>query len=331
MPVPQNFEGAHRVWMNGRLVRWADATTNIAAHALHYGTGVFEGLRCYRTETGPAVYRLEAHLDRLFDSAAAYGMKLPFQKKHLADAVLETVRANNLEDCYIRVLCWSGTHDLGISSGKWPIETAIIAWSWRTLFSEELSRTGIRVTICPWRKIHFSMLPSTAKACGQYLSSLLAAQYAKQHGYDESLLLDAAGNLAEGAAENIFLVKNGTLLTNDERSSILMGITRDSVIAIARNLGIPAEIRALTTDDLFQADEAFFTGTAAEIVAIREVDGRRIGAEGAHAHTEMFRRIFSGIITGRNETYREWLTPVPAAAGSISQHESYAPEMAAIK
>ena len=317
------FGGAKWLWLNGHAIRWDAATTNISDHALHYGTGVFEGIRCYETPEGPAVFRLDAHLNRLFASAEAYDMRIPFSKESLADAVCTLIHQNCLENCYIRVLCWLGTHDLGITSGKWPVQTAILAWPWRALFADQPAETGIRVTIAPWRKIHWSMLPTTAKASGQYLSSLLCTQSAKRRGYDEALLLDASGNLAEGSAENIFLIKNNRLLTNDENSSILLGITRDSVIDIARDLGIEVEVRALTIEELFDADYAFFTGTAAEIVRVREVDGKQIGAVGEHPLAQDIRTCFQDITAGRSRQFPGWITHIEETHSLVPVTGSY--------
>jgi branched-chain amino acid aminotransferase len=317
MMKPQFFNGTNWIWMNGQLVAWDNATTHVSAHALHYGTGIFEGIRSYKTAHGPCIFRLDSHLNRFVESAAAYEMPLPYSQQTLSEAVCQVIKANLLQgNSYIRLLSWYGSHDMGITSRRWPVETAIIAWPWGILFGDDRSRYGIRVSICPWRKIHFSMLPTSAKACGQYLSSLLAAQYAIKQGCDEALLLDATGNIAEGPAENIFLVKDGRLVTNDESSSILLGITRESVLSIAQNLGLSVEVRHLTPEDLFHADEAFFTGTAAEIVSIREVDGKLIGIPGCHPVTDQIHEVFNRITAGLDTAYRHWLKLVPAVEDS---------------
>ena len=317
MMKPQFFNGTNWIWMNGQLVAWENATTHVSAHALHYGTGIFEGIRSYETAHGPCIFRLDSHLNRFVESAAAYEMPLPYSQQTLSEAVCQVIKANLLQgNSYIRLLSWYGSHDMGITSRRWPVETAIIAWPWGILFGDDRSRYGIRVSICPWRKIHFSMLPTSAKACGQYLSSLLAAQYALKQGCDEALLLDASGNIAEGPAENIFLVKDGRLVTNDESSSILLGITRESVLSIAQNLGLSVEVRHLTPEDLFHADEAFFTGTAVEIVSIREVDGKQIGTPGCHPVTDQIHGVFNRITAGLDTAYRHWLKLVPAVEDS---------------
>ncbi|HKV94714.1 MAG TPA: branched-chain amino acid transaminase [Candidatus Angelobacter sp.] len=312
---PPLFSQAHRLWLNGGIVPWNAGTTNVFSHGLHYGSGVFEGIRAYKTAKGPGVFRLQAHLDRLFESAASYGMQLPYSKQRLAEAVFQVMEANSLfGNSYIRPLCWYGAHDLGLTSRKWPMQVAVVAWEWGSIFGEEKTKEGIRVAIAPWKKIHSSMLPTTAKGCGQYLNSLLAAQYAVERGYDEALLLDIHGNIAEGPGENIFLVKDNRLLTNDQRSSILMGITRQSIITIATDLNIDVEIRPLVPNDLFSAQEAFFTGTAVEIVPIREVDGVLIGTPNAERFvTKRIQQAFQKITTGRNQAYRHWVEHNPFA------------------
>ncbi|HEY6251495.1 MAG TPA: branched-chain amino acid transaminase [Candidatus Angelobacter sp.] len=306
---PAFFTQADWVWLNGRLVPWRDATTSVFSHALHYGSGIFEGIRAYKTNKGPGVFRLQAHLDRLFESAAAYEMGLPYSKLQLTEAVFQVIDANGLtSNSYIRPLCWYGVNDLGLTSRKWPVQVAVTAWAWGTLFGEEQSGNGIRVGISPWRKIHCSMLPTTAKGCGQYLNSILAAQNVVKNGYDEALLLDMFGNVAEGPGENIFLVKDNKLVTNDQESSILMGITRDSVITIARALGIEVEVRTLTLQDVVTAQEAFFTGTAVEIVAIREIEGVLIGTAAAKGSvTRRIRQVFEAITCGQDPAYEHWI------------------------
>jgi branched-chain amino acid aminotransferase len=297
------------IWLNGELVPWDKATTNICAYGLQYGLGVFEGIRCYRMDEGWGVFRLDTHIDRLFQSAAAYRVKLPYTPEDLKNAVEEVIKANRItgESAYIRPIVWLGTGPSGLQA---PVETAVIVWPWKLGFDDDRSRNGIRVTIPPWRKIHTSMLPSTAKGCGQYLSALLAVPYAVMRGFDESLLLDAAGNLAEGTSDNVFLVQDGKLLTNDEASSILLGITRDSVITIARDLGMDVEVRNLTQEDLFKAQEVFLTGTAIEIVRVREVDGKAIGSN-VHPVTDRLQDVFHGVTHGLNQAYRRWIHCVP--------------------
>ncbi len=305
-----DFERTQWVWMNGKCVRWADAIVHVSAHALHYGSGVFEGIRCYSTDDGPAIFRMEAHLDRLYASAAVYRMAIPYAKEELARAICETVRRNQFEDCYVRPICYFGSSSLGLHPRRCPVDVAILTWPWGAYLGEEGLERGVRITISPWQKFHSQMMPTTAKACGQYLNSTLAIHDAADRGFDEALLLDQAGNIAEGSGENIFVVHHGRLITNDEHSSILLGITRDCVIQIANDLGFPVEIRSLSINDLLECDEAFFTGTAAEVAPICELDGCKIGSGKRGPLTTVIQRTFFDATLGRSERFRHWLFPV---------------------
>jgi len=296
--------------MNGEVVPWTGATIHVSAHTLHYGSGVFEGLRCYETQDGAAVFRLPEHLDRLFASAEAYGIKIPYSKTELADAICETIRLNEFTGCYIRPLCFHGSAGLAVHPRSCPVEVVILAWPWGAYLGEDSLERGVRVTVSSYAKFHSRMLPTTAKGCGGYLNSMLAAREAASAGYDEALLLDEAGNIAEGSGENLFLVRDGRLLTNDEGSSILLGITRDSVITLARDLGYQVRIGNLTLQDLLTADEAFFTGTAVEVTPIRELDGKTIGDGKRGPVTEEVQRAFLAAVSGKNKRYSEWLQPV---------------------
>ncbi|MCI0488246.1 MAG: branched-chain amino acid transaminase, partial [Blastocatellia bacterium] len=302
-----SFNQANWVWMNGRFCRWNEATVNVSAHALHYGSGIFEGLRCYETSDGPAVFRMDAHLDRLQDSAAVYGMEIPYTREEIAEIISEVIRRNEFDSCYIRPIIFFGSGSLGLHPMNCPVEMAILAWPWSPLLGTQSLVTGVRVTVSSWTKFHSSMMPATAKACGQYLNSILAVREAVSRGYDEALLLDAEGCLAEGPGENLFIVRGDSLYTNDERSSLLLGITRASAIEIARNLDCRVEIQALTLEDLLSADEAFFTGTAAEVTPIREVDGKPIGSGERGPVTEKIQRDFFAATSGRDPRYRDWL------------------------
>jgi branched-chain amino acid aminotransferase len=305
-----DFERTQWVWMNGECVPWADATVHVSAHALHYGSGVFEGLRCYDTAEGPAVFRMEAHLDRLYASAALYRMAIPYSKEELAEAICRTIRRNQFVDCYVRPICYFGSSSLGVHPRHCPVEVVILTWPWGAYLGEEGLEKGVRITLSPWQKFHSQMMPTTAKACGQYLNSTLALRDAAERGFDEALLLDKDGNIAEGSGENIFLIHNGRLITNDERHSILMGITRDCIIQIARGLGLAVEIRPLSVDDLLQCDEAFFTGTAAEVAPICELDGQTIGSGKRGPLTTTIQRIYFDATSARADLYRHWLYPV---------------------
>jgi branched-chain amino acid aminotransferase len=274
---------------------------------MHYGSGVFEGMRCYETADGPAVFRMDAHIERLFYSAAAYGMEIPYSKDQLEDAVCETILRNEFASCYVRPICYHGSASLAVHPRNCPVEVVILTWPWAAYLGEENVERGVRVTVASWTKFHSRMLPTTAKGCGGYLNSMLAVREAARSGYDEALLLDESGNIAEGSGENLFLVRGNRLLTNDERSSILLGITRDSVIEIARELGYDVEVGTLTLEDLLSSDEAFFTGTAVEVTPIREVDGSLIGCGARGPITERIQRAFFDVTSGRDRRYADWL------------------------
>jgi branched-chain amino acid aminotransferase len=306
-----SFENIKWIWKNGEIIPWADATVHVSAHGLHYGSGVFEGIRCYETDAGePAVFRLTEHLERFFQSAAVYNIKIPYTIEELTEAVCELISVNEFKSCYIRPIAFLGSKSLGVFPGQCPTEVSIIAWNWSAYLGAEGLEKGVRVTVSPWRKFHSSMMPTTAKACGQYLNSILAVSDAFERGYDEAILLDVNGRLAEGSGENLFVIKNGKIFTNKAHDSILMGITRDAAIEIARQLGISVETKPLELDDLLNADEAFFTGTAAEITPIREIDNQIIGAGKRGAITEKIQTTFFDAVAGRDERFGKWLHPV---------------------
>jgi len=329
------FENTKWIWMNGKYVPWQDATVHVSAHAMHYGSGVFEGLRCYRTAHGPAVFRMEAHLERLYASAGFYRMHIPYTTAELTEAVCETIRRNRFTDCYVRPICYRGSSSLGVHPRACPVEMAILAWPWGVYLGEEAMEKGARITVSPWRKFHAQMMPTSAKACGQYLNSILAVQDAVERGYDEALLLNAEGDIAEGSGENIFLFRDGKLLTNGEHDSILMGVTRDCVFQIARDLGLQIDVRPLSMDDLLQCDEAFFTGTAAEVVPISEVDGRQIGQGTRGPRTAAIQKTYSAATAGQDSRYRHWLHFVeaseyaPDSASSLTASEAPRPALRA--
>jgi branched-chain amino acid aminotransferase len=304
------FDEARWVWMNGTIVPWSGATLHVSAHTLHYGSGVFEGIRCYETVDGPAVFRLREHLQRLFDSARFDDMEIPYTPDELEDGICELVQLNDFRDCYIRPLCYHGSRTLHLNPRACPVEVVILAWPWDPFLNSGGEQKGVRICVSPWRKFDSQMMPSTAKACGQYINSILAVQDAERRGYDEALLLDADECIAEGAGENLFLVRGGRLVTNDARHSILLGITRDAIIEIASDMGIDVEIRALMLDDLLSADEAFFTGTAVEVAAIQEMEGKRIGSAVPGPMTQRIQEAFRAVTSGRSEKYRRWLHPV---------------------
>ncbi|QQS45010.1 MAG: branched-chain amino acid transaminase [Acidobacteriota bacterium] len=304
------FEKTKWVWHNGRQVRWNEAMIHSSAYGLHYGTGVFEGIRSYETPEGPAVFRMQEHLERLSASAAVYDLKIPYTREQLEEAICENLRLNGLESCYIRPIVYFDSESLGIRA-ICPVSVTILAWEWADVSGKGKKEEGLRVTVSPWKKFHSSMMPTTAKSTGQYLNSILAVREAASRGFDEAILLDINGNLAEGAVENLFLVRDGKVYTNDESSSILLGITRDSVIRIAGSMGYEVVIGTMRLEDLLSADEAFLTGTAMEIAPIREVDGRAIGRRGPV--TEKLQRAFFEIVSGRNPDFEHWLHPVNTA------------------
>jgi branched-chain amino acid aminotransferase len=304
------FDESKWVWMNGEIIPWAGATTHVSTHALHYGSGVFEGMRCYDTVDGPAIFRLDAHLDRLYASAGVYGINIPYSREELTEGICEVIRRNGFSSCYVRPICFYGSGSLGVHPRNCPVETVILTWPWAAYLGAEGLEKGVRVTVSPWRKFQSSMMPTTAKACGQYLNSILAVRDAVSRGFAEALLLDADGHLAEGSGENLFVVRDGVLLTNDERHSILLGITREAVMRIATELGYGIEVRELYLEDLLSAEEAFFTGTAAEVTPISEVDGQVIGQGARGAMTEEIQNVFFAATEGREPRYKEWLYPV---------------------
>jgi branched-chain amino acid aminotransferase len=309
-----SFEKAQWVWHNGSIVPWANAAVHVSAPSVQYGAGIFEGIRCYEAARGPAVFRLKAHLDRFYASAAHYEIQIPYSPTELEDAVRETVQSNGFTSCYIRPICYYGDGRPGLLAEECSMNVAILAWPWGPLFGAGTQATGVRVTVSKWTKFHYDMLPTTAKACGGYLNSMLAAREARHRGYDEALLLDVHGNVAEGPTENVFMVSQSRLITNDEGSSILLGITRDSVIQIARDLGYDVEIRTMPLDELRSASEAFFTGTAAEVAPIREVDGSLIGSGGLGPMTAKIQQAFFSAVLGRDKRYFSWLDSVAAPA-----------------
>jgi branched-chain amino acid aminotransferase len=312
--VFMSFDQTRFVWMNGEIIQWQNATVHVSSHTLHYGSGVFEGMRCYETEDGPAVFRMDEHLDRLYASARVYGIEIPYTKKEIAEATLELIRCNDFKNCYVRHICYLGSASLGLHPRDCPVEFVILAWPWAPYLGVEGLTQGVRVTISPWLKFHPRMMPTTAKACGQYLNSILAVREAVSRGYAEALLLDMDGSIAEASGMNLFIVRDEKLVTNDEHHSILLGITRESVIEIGRDLGYPIEIRDLQLNDLLTADEAFLTGTAAEVTPIREVDGTTIGRRCPGEVTANIQRIFFAATLGRREEYRHWLRPVNESA-----------------
>lgn len=299
-----------KIWSNGKLVPWQDAKIHVMTHGLHYGSGIFEGIRCYDSPNGPMVFRLDEHLQRFLDSAKVYRFKMPFTFEELKEAVLEAIRANEFKDCYIRPIAFVGYGRLGVFPDRDNIDVNIGAWPWGAYLGTEVLQKGARVTITSWKKFQSQMFPVMAKATGQYLNSMLAVMDARDRGFDEALLLNEYGDIAEGSGENIFLVKRGKLYTNPINASILAGITRDTILQIAEDLGYEIEIMDLTVGQIFTADEAFFTGTAVEVTPIREVDLREIGEKAHWPVTRHLQEAYFRIVKGEEPKYKHWLTPV---------------------
>lgn len=298
------------IWMNGQLTPWQDAKVHVLSHALHYGTGVFEGIRCYNTTQGPAIFRLREHIERLFFSAKIHRMKIPYTIEEIESAIFETIKENELEACYIRPLVYLGMDSLSVHPGNCPVEVSIATWPWAAYLGEGALQKGIRATISSWRKFHSSMMPTCAKATGQYINSVLAVQDAVSKGYDEAILLNINGEVAEGSGENLFMVKNNTVITNPENDSILNGITRNSAIQIIKQLGFDLIERSISVPELFCADELFFTGTAAEVTPICEVDHRIIGAGKMGETTQKIQELFFDVVNGRSDDFKDWLTHI---------------------
>jgi len=311
-----SFDGIKYLWMNGEIKPWAEGTLHVASHVLHYGSGVFEGIRCYETDDGPAIFRLAPHLARFYASAEMYQMRLPYTPTELEAAMGELITRNEFTDCYIRPVAYYGYGTLGVHPRSNPVEVAILTWKWGAYLGEEGLKKGVRVNFVSWTKLHQSMMPTTAKGCGQYLNSILAVREAADQGYDEAILINRDGYLSEGSGENLFVIQDGVIRTNDEQSSILLGITRDSVLQIARDLGFKVEVGLLRKEDLLTADEAFFTGTAAEVTPIREVEKTTIGAGERGPVTTEIQRVFFDAVRGRNPRYREWLSPIAQPVAS---------------
>ncbi|MCZ4330555.1 branched-chain amino acid transaminase [Castellaniella denitrificans] len=297
------------IWYDGKLVPWRDATTHVLTHSLHYGLSVFEGVRAYRTDHGTAIFRLEDHTKRLFNSAHIYQMKIPFSREAISEAQIEVVRRNELESCYIRPLVFYGSEKMGVSPKGASVHVAIAAWAWGAYLGEEALKQGIRVKISSFARQHVNVTMPRAKIASTYANSILANAEALDHGYDEAILLDTQGFVAEGSGENLFIVRDGVVYEPDIACA-LTGITRASIHQIAADLGLRVESRRLTRDDLYIADEAFFTGTAAEVTPIREIDGRQIGAGERGPITAQIQKAFFDAVSGKTPKYHHWLSKV---------------------
>jgi len=312
--IPSMSDRDGKIWMDGKMVEWRDAKIHVLSHTLHYGCGAFEGVRAYNTTNGTAVFRLEEHTERLFNSAKILRMQIPFSKKEIMDVQREVVRANKLESCYIRPLVWIGDKKLGVSPKGNTIHLMVAAWAWGAYLGEEGLKKGIRVKTSSYTRHHVNITMTQAKAVSNYTNSILANMEVTDEGYDEALLLDSSGFVSEGAGENIFVVKNGVIFTPDLSAGALNGITRNTVLHIAQDLGLEVVQKRITRDEVYISDEAFFTGTAAEVTPIRELDRIPLGKDdyvGSRGPiTEKIQNAFFDIVNGRNPKYAHWLTKV---------------------
>ena len=303
------LKASEKIWMDGRLVNWGDANVHVLTHTLHYGVGAFEGIRCYKTAAGPAIFRLDEHVDRLFASAHILQIAIPYTREQIVDAIKETVRINRLESCYIRPIVFIGYGSMGLYVEDNPISVAVAVWDWGAYLGDEGLEKGIRAKISSFTRHHVNISMTRAKVPGYYVNSILAKKEVKAAGYDEAILLDPDGYVAEGSGENIFITRKGVLKTTP-LTSILAGITRESIIKIAGDMGITVVEERFSRDDLYIADEAFLTGTAAELTPLREVDNRVIGSGRPGPVTKKLQDAFFAIVHGKDSRYKEWLTHV---------------------
>jgi branched-chain amino acid aminotransferase len=297
------------IWFDGELVPWREAKTHVLTHTLHYGLGVFEGVRAYRTDRGTAIFRLREHTDRLFRSAHILSMPMPYDRETLYEAQRSAVRENGLESAYIRPMCFYGAEGMGLRADNLEVHCIVAAWEWGAYLGAENMERGIRIRTSSYTRHHVNVTMCKAKANGNYMNSMLALQEAVSCGYDEAMLLDPEGYVAEGSGENIFLVRDGVLLTPD-LTSALDGITRDTIFKLAAEIGVPVREKRITRDEVYIADEAFFTGSAAEVTPIREVDGRAIGPGARGPVTERLQSMYFDQVHGRRDEHPEWLTYV---------------------
>ena len=303
-PMPK----CDKIWFNGEMVDWDDAKIHVLSHVVHYGSSVFEGIRCYKTEKGSAVFRLQEHVDRLFDSAKIYRMEIPYSPSEICEAILETIRVNKLEACYIRPIAFRGYGSLGVDPTTCPVDMVIAVWEWGQYLGEQAIKEGVYVCTSSWNRVAPNTLPFLAKAGGNYLNSQLVRMEANMNGYDEGIVLGPDGLVSEGSGENIFVIRDGAIFTPASQYSILSGITRDTAIKLARAAGLHLEERGIPREFLYIADEVFFTGTAAEITPIREIDKIVIGAGERGPITEKLQTAFFEVIRAKVEDRHNWLT-----------------------
>jgi branched-chain amino acid aminotransferase len=295
------------IWLDGEMVPWREAKTHVLTHTLHYGMGVFEGVRAYETAQGPAIFRLQEHTDRLFNSAKILNMVIPFSKKELNEAQIQAVKQNNLNSAYLRPMCFYGSEGMGLRADNLKVHVMVAAWSWGAYLGDDGLNKGIRIKTSSFTRHHVNVTMCKAKANGNYMNSMMALQEALNDGYDEAMLLDVDGFVAEGSGENIFLVRNGALYTPD-LTSALDGITRNTIFVLAKECGLDIIEKRITRDEVYIADEVFFTGSAAEVTPIREVDNRVIGNGGRGPVTEKLQSMYFDVVGGRSEVHKNWLT-----------------------
>ena len=299
------IQPVEKVWMNGELVDWNNATVHVLTHALHYGSGVFEGVRCYRTDRGPAVFRLREHYERMERSAKIFQMEIPYPVDELMRATFDVIKANDLDECYVRPLAYRGFGgEMGVNPAANPVEVSIAVWEWGAYLGDDATAQGVRVTFSSWRRGDPNIIPPTAKATGAYINASMAKLEATQAGFDEAIMLNPHGRVAEATGQNLFIVRNGEILTPPIHDGPLPGITRDSVMKIARDQGTPVHEVSLNRTDLYTADELFFTGSATEVIPIREVDGRHFEPGPI---TQALQQRYTEIVHGRDEKYLDWL------------------------
>ncbi len=295
--------------MNGELVKWKDAKVHFLTHALHYGTGIFEGIRCFRTSKGPAIFRLREHLARMFESAKIYMMNIPYTTDEVADATKATVAANGLEECYIRPLAYYSYGEMGLNPLPNKVSLGIASWRWDSYLGERAERDGVKCQVSSWRRVDSSTMPPQAKSTANYANASLAKIEALKAGYDESIMLNTQGMVSEASAENVFRVKDGIVSTPPASAGVLRGITRDTIIRVVPEMGMEFRRTDISREELYTSDELFLTGTAAGVTPVREVDGRKIGS-GEWPITQRLREAYLDIVHGKNQKYTKWLTPV---------------------
>ncbi|HAX60947.1 MAG TPA: branched chain amino acid aminotransferase [Elusimicrobia bacterium] len=300
--------GKGKIWFDGKFVDWQDAKIHVMSHVVHYGSSIFESMRCYNTENGPAIFRIDAHIDRLYDSTKIYRMKIPFQKKEFSEAVVEVVKKNNFKECYIRPVVFRGYGEIGVNPLKNPVNCAIAVWEWGAYLGKEAMEKGASVMVSSWRRSAPDTFPSLAKAGGNYINSQLIKMEAVQGGYDEAIALDVFGFVSEASGENIFIVKNGVIFTPPTSSSILAGITRHTVFTLARDMGMRIEQHSIPRESLYIADEVFLTGTAAEITPVSKIDNITIGKGNCGEITKKLQTEYFSILRGKTKDKYNWLT-----------------------